>query len=65
MNKILGLTTIALWSFLFYLCIWSPSGPHRSRMPRRGCHRQVTGGGQAGFTEEILNVSMTNFAQRI
>ena len=21
----------------------------RSRMPLRGCHRQVTGGGQAGF----------------
>ena len=35
------------------------SGPHRSsggaggvkwsRMPHRGCHRQVTGGGQTGF----------------
>ena len=85
MNKILGLTTIALWSFLFYICIWSPSGPHRSvsevsgrkqssacaggaqrsRMPHWGRHRQVTGGGQSGFPEEILNVSMTNFGQRI
>ena len=31
----------------------------RSRMPRRGCHRKVTGGGQTGFLQEILNVSMT------
>ena len=34
-------------------------GAQRSRMPRRGCHRQVTGGGQTGFLEEILNVSAT------
>ena len=33
----------------------------RSRMPRRGCHRQVTGGGLTGFLEEILNVSVTGF----
>ncbi len=26
----------------------------RSRMPRRGCHRKVTGGGKTGFLPEIL-----------
>ena len=35
-------------------------GAKRRRMPRRGCHRQVTGGGQTGFLEEILNVSVTD-----
>ena len=32
----------------------------RSRMPHRGCRRQATGGGQTGFPEEIINVSVTD-----
>ena len=39
-------------------------GVKRSRMPRRGCHRQVTGGGQTGFLTEILNVSVTDSSHK-
>ena len=54
---------LLIYSILSLIVMRQGSGPHRSsggaggvkwsRMPRWGCHRQVTGGGQTGFPEEI------------